>query len=191
MRKPFVIGVAGATQSGKSTFTKELTSALRDVRLKTFHIDHYHKTKDEQPLVEAPITKKVYTDFNSLVSFDLPQLRIDVRNEIEANDVDLIIVEGTMILYDEEILDMLDFKFFVDTRADERAVRYIELYSKYHGHDFIKNSYLDLVRYRMDEYIEPTKWRADMILNGSKKSEQAIEMVKAYVFSKISISRAE
>ena len=184
MKKPFVVGIAGATQSGKTTFTNELSNALQNVRLKVFHIDHYHKTKDKQPLAEAPITKKVYTDFNSLTSFDLPQLRMDMRNEIAECSTDLIIAEGTLILYDEEILNMLDLKLYVDTGADERAVRYIESYSKYDEYNVIKNSYLDLVRYRMGEYIEPTKWRADIILNGSKKSEQAIEMVKAYVMTK-------
>ena len=186
MTKPYIVGIAGCTQSGKSTFTKELENSLHDIKYKTFHIDDYHKPKDEQPLVEAPITKKVYTDFNSLVSFDLPQLRLDLKQEISNNDVSLIIVEGTMILHDEEILNSLDLKLYVDTRHDERAIRYVERYSKLHGHDFIKDSYLDVVRYRMDEYIEPTKWRADIILNGSTRSEHAISMVKTYLLSRIS-----
>jgi len=182
--KAFIVGIAGATQSGKSTFTRKLEESLQGITLKTFHIDDYHKPKEKQPTVKAPITKKEYIDFNSLVSFDLPQLRLDIRAEIEKGECSIIIVEGTMILYDEEILDMLDLKLFVDSKSDERAVRYIELYSQYHGHDFIRNSYMDLVRYRMDEYIEPTKWRADIILNGSTGSSQAVDVIKTYIMSK-------
>ena len=185
MNKPFVIGIAGATQSGKSTFARTLETALQSVNVKTFHIDNYHKPKDFQPVAKAPFTEKEYIDFNSLISFDLPQLCSDLLSEIGKNAVDLIIVEGTLILQDERILDLLDFKVFVDTRADERAVRYIERYSDVHGHDFIRNSYLDLVRYRMDEFIEPTKWRADIILSGSAKLEIAAEAIKAYVMTKL------
>lgn len=185
MKKPFIIGIAGCTQSGKSTFTRELEKALSDVNLKIFHIDNYHKPKDEQPIAKAPFTNKTYTDFNSLVSFNTAQLFFDLQNEMKLNKVDLIIVEGTMILHDENILNMLDLKLFVETRADERAVRYIESYSQHHGHDFIKNSYLDLVRYRMDEYIEPTKWRADIIINGSIMSAQAVNMVKTYLTTQV------
>jgi len=183
MGKTFIIGIAGATQSGKSTFTRKLEESLDGVTLKTFHIDDYHKPKEKQPIVKAPITQIEYTDFNSLVSFDLPQLRTDINAELNKEKFSVIIIEGTMILHDEEILNMLNLKLFVDSRADERAIRYIELYSQYHGHDFIKSSYLDLVRYRMDEYIEPTKWRADIIINGSTGSDQAVEVVKAYIMN--------
>ena len=185
MKRAFVVGVGGATQSGKTTFVKELSSTFRDVTLKVFHLDDYHKAKDEQPLAKAPITKKSYVDFNSLTSFNLSQLRLDLKNEIENSKAQVIIIEGTLILYDEEILEMLDLKLFVDTKPEERAIRYIELYSQFHGHDFIKNSYLDLVRYRMDEYVEPTKWKADIILNGSEKSEQVVEVIKSYLLSRI------
>jgi len=181
MGKTFVIGIAGATQSGKSTFAKKLEESLHGVILKTFHIDDYHKPKAKQPIAKAPITQIEYTDFNSLVSFDLPHLRRDIKAALDEENFSVIIIEGTMILYDEEILNLLDLKLFVDSRADERAIRYIELYSQYHDPDFIKNSYLDLVRYRMDEYIEPTKWRADIIINGSMESDRAVEVVKTYI----------
>lgn len=186
MKRAFVVGIAGATQSGKSTFTKKLEHALQDVKCKTFCIDNYHKPKDKLPIVEAPITRKVYADFNQADSFDIPQLRFDLKAEIERNEHELIIVEGTMILHDKEIFDALDLKLYVETKADERAVRYIEQYAQIHGHDFIKNSYLDLVRYRMDEYVEPTKWSADIILNGSMQSEQAVEIIKTYLLTKSS-----
>jgi len=184
VKKPFVVGIAGGTQSGKSTFTKELEDQLHGITCKTFHIDQYHKPKEELPLAEAPITGTVYPDFNSPASFDLPQLRFDLKSEIEANTVSLIIIEGTLVLYDDEIRNALDLKLYVETKADERAVRYIASYAQYHGHDFIKNSYLDLVRYRMDEYVEPTKWSADIILNGSLQSKQAVEIIKTYLLSK-------
>jgi uridine kinase len=47
--------------------------------------------------------------------------------------------------------------------------------------DEISEVYLDLVRYRHDEYVEPTKWRADLIINGSNPSEKAVKMILSYV----------
>ena len=189
MKKPYVMGIAGCTQSGKSTFTNELQNILQGVRYKTFAIDNYHRPMEERPLVKAPMTGIEYPDSNLPISFDIPKLRMELKNEIMKNEVELIIVEGTMILYDEEILRNLDLKIYVETRADERSVRYIEKYSQWYGYDFIRNSYLDLARYRMDEYVEHTKWRADLLLNGSMKSEHAVEMIKLYLLNKIASLR--
>ena len=186
MKKAYILGIAGGTQSGKSTFANELEKTLKGIKLKIFHIDHYHKPKDEWPLAKSPVTNIIYNDANQPESFDISKLRLDIENENLKKEVDLIIVEGTMILYDEEIFKMLDLKLYVETRADERAIRYIDLYSQYHGHDFIKNSYLDLVRYRMDEYVEFTKWKADIMINGSMKSEQAVEIIKTFLLTQIS-----
>jgi len=183
--KAFVVGIAGGTQSGKTTLAKELENALEDIKVKVFHMDDYYKPKKQIPLAKGPITKKEYTDFNQPDALYFPQLRLDIRQAIDENNADAIIVEGTMMLHDEEILSMLDLKLFVETRVDERAIRYVETYSKHCGHDAAKNTYLDLTRYRIDEYVEPSKWRADMILNGSLKSNQAIEIIKTYLLSKI------
>jgi uridine kinase len=181
LSKPYIIGIAGCTQSGKSTFTQKLEQALGGVNIKIYHIDDYHKPKDVQPRAASPVTGIEYIDFNQPLSFDLPRLRIDLQAEISANIVDIIIVEGTLILYDEVILPLLDLKLYVDAKAEERAERYVELYSQYHGHDFIKNSYAELVRYRMEEYVEPTKWMADVIINGSTPSDKILKMIPSYV----------
>ena len=114
----------------------------------------------------------------------MPQLRADLQAAINANATNIIIVEGTLILYDEVILPLLDLKLYVDAKAEERAERYVGLYSQYHGHDFIKNSYADLVRYRMEEYVEPTKWRADVVINGSNPSDNSLEMIAWFVKTK-------
>ena len=181
MGKPYVIGIAGCTQSGKSTLAKNLEHVFNEVKTKTFHIDHYHKSKDMQPLAKSPITGIEYIDFNQPLSFDLPRLCDDVQAAVNANTDDIIIVEGTLILYDEVILPLLDLRLYVDAEAEERAERYVNLYSQYHGYDFIKNSYTELVRYRMEEYVEPTKWRADVIINGSRSSDAPLEMIVRYI----------
>jgi len=179
--KPFVVGIGGCSQSGKTTFTNALVEVLHNVRVAVIHFDDYHKPADKRPQSVASHTKITYMDSNLPESFDLPGLRSDLIQKIEQNEVDIIIIEGTMILYDEVIDKLLDLRLYVDIRPDERAIRYVEAYADCQGYDFIRNSYLDLARYRMEEYVEPTKWKADVILNGAMKSDHAVAMVRAYL----------
>ena len=93
---------------------------------------------------------------------------------------DVIIAEGLMVLWDDAICDMVDLKLFVDCRSDERIVRRLRRNMAWGlSFDEIADVYVDLVRFRHDEYVENSKWRADLIINGSKQSEQAIDMIEA------------
>ncbi|MCL2665404.1 MAG: AAA family ATPase [Defluviitaleaceae bacterium] len=181
MSKKIAVAIGGCTQSGKTTFAKELEEKLAGLRIKIFHMDYYFKPDEERPRSEAPYTKKIYMDSNKPESFFMPRLRKELIDAVIGNNYDVVIVEGTMVLHDKKILAAIDLKIFVDTRPDERAVRYIEKYSEWYGREFVRDSYIDLVRFRMDEYVEPTKWKADMIINGSVKSGHAAGMAAAYI----------
>jgi uridine kinase len=94
----------------------------------------------------------------------------------------VVVVEGLMTLQDADILNQLDLKLFVDCRPEERVVRRIKRNMKWgETLDEITDVYLDLVRYRHDEYIEPTRWRADFVLNGSNPSELTLAMIVSWV----------
>ena len=87
-----------------------------------------------------------------------------------------------MTLWDEEIVEQLDLRLYVDCRPDERIVRRLKRNMKWGlTFDQIADVYLDMVRYRHDEYVEPTKWRADLIINGSNPSEKGIQLIANYV----------
>jgi uridine kinase len=95
-----------------------------------------------------------------------------------------------LVLWDEEILSMLDLKLYVDCRPDERIVRRLRRNMTWGlSFDEIASVYLDMVRYRHDEYVEPTKWRADFILNGSKPSELADAGIVELIKSNLQISK--
>ncbi|MDU1854718.1 MAG: uridine kinase, partial [Clostridium baratii] len=102
------------------------------------------------------------------------------------NNFDVIILEGLLTLWDEEIYSLLDLKLFVDCKADERIVRRLKRNMEWGlTFDDISNVYLDMVRYRHDEYVEPTKWKADLILNGSTISKVSIEAITSLVRNSI------
>lgn len=182
MNQAFVVGIAGGSASGKSTFSDTLEMRLEDLKVKTIHMDFYFKEEKDRPYSEAPISGKMYIDDNHPLTMDLPQLSEDLTAAIESNLHDVIIVEGLLTLWDKAIYSKLDLKLFVDCRPDERIVRRLRRNMQWGlTFDQISEVYLDLVRYRHDEYVEPSKWRADFILNGSTPSEKALLMITDFI----------
>ena len=184
MKKTFVIGIAGGSASGKSTIATKLEELLYNMQLLVLHMDSYFKPEEELPLVEAPITGKTYRDYNHPSSFYMDRLKAELSEAIESEKYQVIIVEGLLVLWDKDISGMLDLKLFIDCRADERIVRRLKRNMEWGlSFDAISEVYLDLVRYRHDEYVEPSKWHADLILNGSGSTDKALKMILAYVQS--------
>jgi uridine kinase len=181
MGKPFVVGIAGGTASGKSTFCGSLEKSLSALNVKCIHMDDYFKSENERPYSEAFVSGKKYMDDNHPLTVDLEKLKHDVKNLLCKN-IDVVIIEGLLTLWDREIYGLLDLKLFVDCRADERIVRRIRRNTEW-GQTFgqITDVYLDMVRYRHDEYVEPSKWRADIIINGSNMSDKSVPVICGYI----------
>ena len=187
MKKTYLVGIAGGSASGKTTFSGKLAAELSDLRVLELHMDTYFKPKEERPVVDAPFTHKPYLDDNHPNSFRLAELKKDLRDAAESGAYDAILVEGLLTLWDEELSDMLDLRLFLECRADERIVRRLKRNMTVRGLSFdeIANVYLDMVRYRHDAYVEPSKWRADLILNGSLPSEKALRLIADAVRNRI------
>jgi uridine kinase len=152
-------------------------------------MDDYFKPEGERPYSKAPVMETMYVDDNHPDTINLEQLHIDLKDALNS-DYDLILLEGLLVLWDEEILSMLDLKLYVDCRPDERIVRRLRRNMTWGlSFDEIASVYLDMVRYRHDEYVEPTKWRADFILNGSKPSELADAGIVELIKSNLQISK--
>ena len=178
MGKTYVVGIAGGSASGKSTFAEALAKTLDNLRVRMFHMDSYFKKKEERPHTQSHVSGIVYRDDNHPLTADLPKLADDIASAVEKQEYDVIIVEGFLTLSDDAISAMLDLKLFIDCRADERIVRRIKRNMAWGlTFDEISNVYLDMVRFRHDQYVEPSKWRADMILNGSFPSEKALKII--------------
>ena len=185
MNNKFTVGIAGGSASGKSTFSDTLEKALSPLSVRVFHMDSYFKKPEERPQSVAPVTGKTYRDDNHPTTMNLEKLSEDLSEELEKGKAQVIIIEGLLTLWDENIISKLDLKLFVDCKADERIVRRLKRNMTWGlSFDEIKDVYLDLVRYRHDEYVEPTKWRADFILNGSNPSEKTLDMISFYIKSK-------
>lgn len=174
MKKPFIVGIAGGTASGKSTLTRWLEGELAGQSVKTFHMDDYFKPDDVRPKAAAHVTGKIYYDDNCPETIYAGQLREDLARAV-GQGYGIILVEGLFALWYDWLYEQLDLKIFIDCQADERIVRRLRRNMAERGLSFeeIAGVYLDMVRYRHEQYIEPTKWRADVILNGSAPSALA------------------
>ena len=186
VKKAVVIGIAGGSASGKTTFAGNLKKSLQGIEVLELSMDSYFKPEAERPVAEATIAGKMYRDDNHPDSFDLRKLKQDLSQAIRDGRFQVVILEGLLTLWDKEIYEQLDLRLFVDCKEDERIVRRLRRNMNW-GLPFeeIAEFYLDIVRYRHNEYVEPTKWRADFILNGSNPSEKALQMIAQYVKSLI------
>lgn len=180
-RKPFVVGIAGGSASGKTTLSNRLAETLADLQVRVFHMDQYFlKIK---PRMMAPITRLDYEDHNHPNSFDLADLILDLDAALASSDgLQVIIIEGLLTLQHDSLRERLDLKLFVDAQADERIVRRLKRnLARGMNYDDIANFYLDTVRYRHQEFVESSRWHADLIMNGSNFSDQGLQLVSEWI----------
>ncbi|MCL2532149.1 MAG: hypothetical protein FWE40_08340 [Oscillospiraceae bacterium] len=176
------IGIAGGTASGKSTFTEQLKAALPALRVKLIHQDSYYLPHKKLPQVQAPFSGKTYRDYNHPQSVELDKLTHDLTKAKASGKYDVILIDGLFVLQHPPIFAQLDLRLFVDCPADERIVRRLRRNMTWGlSFDEIAEFYLDLVRHRHDEFVEPTKHRADVIINGAQPFDIAIQILAAYI----------
>ena len=177
--KPYVVGIAGGTCSGKSTLASLLAEAFSTKKVTLINMDRYFIRPS--PTTIAPITRKEYVEHNHPSSLRLDELYADFHAACDG-DGDLVIIEGLFALYLDEIRDRLDLKIFVDLESDERIVRRIKRFTAM-GQTFeeVTDRYLDTVRFRHNELIEPTRWHADLVLNGNFLDGIGADVVVRYL----------
>jgi uridine kinase len=181
----YVIGITGGTCSGKTTLTSELNEKLQgSYKIKVLHMDGYFKSPP--PNTIAPFTLREYVDHNHPDSFRTSDFYAAV-DEALGSDADIVIIEGLLILHLDYIREKCDLKVFVDLRSDERLLRRIHRFQRDRGQslDEIADRYLDTVRFRHDEFIEPTRWYADVVINGNLDRLKGAEVLYAYIESKV------
>ena len=193
-RFPIIIGIAGGTGSGKSTFTNRLKKRFGDHVTVIYH-DNYYRRHDDISFEER---KKINYDHpdsleTELLIEHLEQLKngqsimcpvYDYTVHNRSNDVveikpsNFIILEGILVLSDERLRQMVDIKVFVDADADERILRRVLRDVKERGRDIdnIIEQYLTTVKPMHYLYVEPMKMYADIVIN-SGMNEVALDLV--------------
>ena len=195
-----LIGVAGGTGSGKTSFADELLGRLRPERCITLAQDSYYKDGSAlDPQARAAINYDHPDAFDtSLLIQDLrdlkagrpvPHLTYDhatYSRRVEPDPLSprpVILLEGILILAEEPLRRLMDIKLFIDTDADVRILRRLNRDLRERGRSFesVERQYLDSVRPMHLEFVEPSKRYADLIVPEGARNEVAIEAVVARV----------
>jgi len=179
-KKPYVVGISGGTCSGKTTLTNNIAAKLAEkYRIVVLHMDKYYKWSKIKTI--APITRIEYVEHNHPDSVDLDLLNADFFTSVSDENNDIVLLEGLFAFYLEQFREKLDLKIFVDLKSDERLYRRIKRMINHESLDEIALRYLDTVRYRHEEFVEPTRWYADLVVNGTLDMNLGTEIVLSYI----------
>ena len=193
--KILVIGIAGGTGSGKTTLMKNLIREFSDVVTIISH-DNYYKRHDELAYEERC---KLNYDEPAALETDLMARHLDILRQggtIECPVYDftvhnrsnetitivpkkVIIVEGILIFENKPLRDLMDIKVFVDTDADVRLCRRIlrDVTERGRTLESVVNQYQDTVKPMHEQYVEPSKKFADIIVPEGGQNLVALDMI--------------
>lgn len=195
-RKPVVIGVAGGSGSGKTSVTKAIYDRFKGHSILMIEQDYYYKDQTHLPFEE-----RLKTNYDHPLAFDSDLLiehiesllkyepikkpvydyAMHTRSEevIEVEPKDVIILEGILILEDERLRNLMDMKLYVDTDADLRIIRRLFRDIKERGRtmDSVIEQYVNVVRPMHNQFIEPTKRYADIIIPEGGHNYVAIDLM--------------
>ena len=193
-----IIGIAGGTGSGKSTFTNRLRDRFGDNITVIYH-DNYYKRHDDIPFEER---KKLNYDHPDALETDLliehikrlrngesiecPVYDYTVHNRsdktVRIDPRKISLIEGILLLADPRLRSLLDIKIYVEADADERILRRILRDVKERGRDIdnIVEQYLTTVKPMHYLYVEPTRATADIVIN-SGMNDVAFDIVQSKI----------
>ena len=195
-----IIGIGGGTGSGKTTVVRKIIESLPDNSVAVIPQDSYYNDQSSLPLevrkqtnfdhpdaFEWPLLAKQIEELRNGHSIEQPTYsyitctRLEETVHVEPKDV--IIVEGIMALYDKNLRNLMDLKIFVDAGADERLLRVIQRDIAERGHplDMLISKYRNVLKPMHDEFIEPTKQFADIIIPNGGNNDRAIAMMQMYI----------
>ena len=195
MMNPIVIGIAGGTGSGKTTLINRIKNEFNDEITILSH-DFYYKENSHLPFEERE--KLNYDHPNSFETglmvehikqlkegkaVDRPVYDFVIHNRrtdtIKVEPAKVIIVEGILIFENKDLLELFDIKVFIDTDADVRIIRRIlrDVRERGRSLDSVINQYLTTVKLMHEEFVEPSKKNADIIIPEGGYNRVALQML--------------
>ncbi|MBC1521007.1 uridine kinase [Listeria aquatica] len=195
-RKPVVVGVTGGSGSGKTSVCKKIYEHFGECSILMLEQDFYYKDQSDLSFDE-----RLQTNYDHPLAFDTdlliehvqqllryeaiekPVYDYTVHNRsdevIHQEPREVIILEGILILEDPRLRDLMDIKVYVDTDDDIRIIRRLMRDIKDRGRSFdsVIDQYLNVVKPMHNEFIEPTKKYADIIIPEGGQNHVAIDLM--------------
>ncbi len=199
-----IIGIAGGTGSGKTTVVHQIMNELPETEVGVISQDSYYKDNnnlsfEERALVNFDHPRAI--DFDLLVqhlkdlkagkTIEQPVYSFITHNRTDDSIIThprkVMIVEGILILTSPELRDLFDVKVFVHADSDERLIRRLKRDIAERGRDMeeVLNRYQTTLKPMHQQFIEPTKVFADIIIPNDKYNTVAIDVVRAVINQRI------
>lgn len=196
----FIIGIAGGTGSGKTTVVKKLTERLPKGEVVVIPLDSYYNDSSD-----VPIEDRQKINFDHPDAFEWKLLRRHLQELKEGKPVEqpiydyitstrqsqsihiepkeVIIVEGIMTLWDKPLRDQMDLKIFVDADPDDRLIRVIQrdIVERGRTTEAVIERYQRVLKPMHEQFIEPCKRFADVIIPQGGHNNAAINMMSKFI----------
>lgn len=194
--RPVVIGIAGGSGSGKTSVTNSIYEVFKEHSVVVIEQDYYYKDQSHLAFEE-----RLATNYDHPLAFDTDLLIHHINELLERRPIkkpvynyaihtraeetiliepkDVIILEGILVLEDKRLRDLMDIKLFVDTDGDLRIIRRLlrDINERGRTIDSVIDQYLNVVRPMHNQFIEPTKRYADVIIPEGGQNEVAIDLM--------------
>ena len=203
-----LIGIAGGTGSGKTTLANRLVESFGSDEVSILRHDNYYKRHDEMAYEErcklnydhpdAFDTELLEEHIRALKDgrkVQMPVYDYTVHNRsdatVEVNPAPVIVLEGILIFAETRLCELMDIKVFVDTDADVRILRRIirDVNQRGRSLDSVIDQYLTTVKPMHEQFVEPSKRRADIIIPEGGENKVALDMLIERVRKHLSAMR--
>ncbi|MEO0044950.1 MAG: hypothetical protein RL705_141 [Bacteroidota bacterium] len=199
-----IIGIAGGTGSGKTTVVHQIMNELPETEVGVISQDSYYKENhnlsfeerslinfDHPRAIDFELLVKQLKDLKAGKTIEQPVYSFITHNRTDDTIVThprkVMIVEGILILTNPELRDLFDVKVFVHADSDERLIRRLKRDIAERGRDMeeVLNRYQTTLKPMHQQFIEPTKVFADIIIPNDKYNTVAIDVVRAVINQRI------
>ena len=196
MMNTIIIGIAGGTGSGKTTRADKLVNSFGREEVSILRHDAYYKRHDNMTFDERcklnydhpdafdnDLLVEHILDLKEGKSIEMPVYDYTIHNRsdetITVEPAPVVILEGILIFAEPTLCDLMDIKVFVDTDADVRILRRIirDVNERGRSLDNIIRQYLTTVKPMHEQFVEPSKRRADLIIPEGGRNEVALDML--------------
>ncbi len=200
MEKVLVIGIAGGSGSGKTTLTNQIAAQFREGVTIIKH-DDYYKAHDEMTYEErsrlnydhpnafdTDLMVQHLKDLKRGLSVECPVYDYTVHNRskdtVIIKPAKVIIVEGILIFESRELCELMDIRIFVDTDADLRIIRRIQrdVLERARSLESVIGQYLNTVKPMHEQFVEPSKKNANIIVPEGGYNKAAMEMIRNQIW---------
>lgn len=204
MENTYIIGIAGGSGSGKTTFLNKLKSKIKDGNFCLISLDNYYRPKHEQPIDQNGIE-----NYDTLESLNIEELIYDIqllkkgetvrRKEYDFNNphhkektlilepAKIIIIEGLFVFAYPELNQLFDLKLFIETSEHLRITRRLERDLKERGYSVEETLYWmrNHVEPAYKKFVLPYKDHADLIIPNHHNFETAVSVLASFINSKV------